>query len=73
VLVSGNTAVVVAGEASPLAAVDLTGAPAGIDASVIGEAADNVKCLIRGSADDQSPYVITDFCEMKTVWHPVGR
>jgi acyl-CoA reductase-like NAD-dependent aldehyde dehydrogenase len=112
VLVSGNAAVVVAGESSPLAAVamaevfatsdvpagvvniltgssaellpwmlghrdvdavDLTGAPADIDASVIGEAADNVKRLIRGSADDQSPYVITDFCEMKTVWHPVGR
>jgi hypothetical protein len=31
VLVGGNTVVVVAGEASPLATVDLTGAPDGIE------------------------------------------
>ena len=111
-LVSGNTAVVVAGETSPLAAVamaevfatsdvpagvvnvltgssdellpwilghrdinavDLTGAPSDLDPTVIGEAADNVKRLVRGQADEQSPYSIADFCEMKTVWHPVGR
>lgn len=111
-LVSGNTAVVLTGEASPLAAVslaeviatsdvpggvvniltgathellpwllghrdvnavDLTGAPADLDAATIAEAADNVKRLIRGEPDDQSPYIIADFCEMKTVWHPVGR
>lgn len=112
VLVSGNTAVVLTGETSPLTAcsmaevlatsdvpagvvniltgathdllpwllghrdvnaVDLTGAPADLDASVVAEAADNVKRLIRGDADDQSPYDIADFCEMKTVWHPIGR
>ena len=111
-LVSGNTAVVLTGEASPLTAcsmaevvatsdvpggvvniltgamgdmlpwllghrdvnaVDLTGAPDDLAASVIAEAADNVKRLIRGEANDQSPYIIADFCEMKTVWHPVGR
>ncbi|MCE9622394.1 MAG: aldehyde dehydrogenase family protein [Actinomycetia bacterium] len=110
-LVSGNTAVVLTGEASPLTAVsmaevvatsdvpggvvniltgathellpwllghrdvnavDLTGAP-DLEASVVAEAADNVKRLIRGEPDDQSPYVIADFCEMKTVWHPIGR
>ncbi|CAN5395765.1 aldehyde dehydrogenase family protein [soil metagenome] len=110
-LVSGNTAVVLTGEASPLTAVsmaevvatsdvpggvvniltgpthdllpwllghrdvnavDLTGAPPDLEASVVAEAADNVKRLIRGEPDDQSPYVIADFCEMKTVWHPVG-
>ncbi len=111
-LVSGNTAVVLTGEASPLAAismaevvatsdvpggvvniltgathdllpwllghrdvnaVDLTGAPPDLEASVVAEAAENVKRLIRGEPDDQSPYVIADFCEMKTVWHPIGR
>ena len=110
-LVSGNTAVVLTGEASPLTAVsmaevvatsdvpggvvniltgatkdmmpwllghrdvnavDLTGAP-DLDAATVAEAAENVKRLIRGEPDDQSPYVIADFCEMKTVWHPVGR
>ena len=54
-------------------AVDLTGAPADLDASILDEAADNVKRLVRGDADEQSPYVIADFCEMKTIWHPVGR
>ncbi len=111
-LVSGNTAVVLTGQASPFTAVsmaevvatsdvpggvvniltgathdllpwllghrdvnavDLTGASPDLEASTIAEAADNVKRLIRGEPDDQSPYVIADFCEMKTVWHPVGR
>ncbi len=111
-LVSGNTTIVLTGEASPFTAVsmsevvatsdvpggvvniltgathdllpwllghrdvnavDLTGAPPDLEASVIAEAADNVKRLIRGESDDQSPYVIADFCEMKTVWHPIGR
>ncbi|MBI4882554.1 MAG: aldehyde dehydrogenase family protein [Actinobacteria bacterium] len=111
-LVSGNTAVVLTGQASPLTAVsmaevvatsdvpggvvniltgethdllpwllghrdvnavDLTGASPDLEASVVAEAAENVKRLIRGEPDDQSPYVIADFCEMKTVWHPVGR
>ena len=112
VLVSGNTAVVLAGNATPLPAislaevvatsdvpggvvniltgdsrallpwllghadvnaVDLTGAPPDLDRSITDEAAGNVKRLVRGDADEQSPYVIADFCEMKTVWHPVGR
>ena len=111
-LVSGNTTIVLTGEASPFTAVsmsevvatsdvpggvvniltgathdllpwllghrdvnavDLTGAPPDLQASVIAEAADNVKRLIRGEPDDQSPYVIADFCEMKTVWHPIGQ
>ena len=54
-------------------AVDLTGAPDDLDSSIVEEAADNVKRLVRGDADEQSPYVIADFCEMKTIWHPVGR
>ncbi len=33
----------------------------------------DVERLVRGQADEQSPYTIADFCEMKTVWHPVDR
>jgi acyl-CoA reductase-like NAD-dependent aldehyde dehydrogenase len=117
VVVSGNTAVVLASEARPLPAVtlcevlatsdvpggvinvltgykaelipwlashmdvnaiDLSGAPQDGLADVEAMAAANVKRTIRDGADDyfdgsaQSPYAITDFMEMKTVWHPVG-
>ena len=111
-LVSGNTAVVLTGQATPLSAislaevvatsdvpagvvniltgdsrdllpwllghrdvnaVDITGVPSDLDRTVLEEAAENVKRLIRAERDEQSPYAITDFCEMKTVWHPIGR
>ena len=32
-----------------------------------------MKRVVRGDVDEESPYVIADFLEMKTVWHPVGR
>ena len=35
-------------------------------------AADNVKRVVRGRADQQSPYEIAAFLELKTVWHPIG-
>jgi acyl-CoA reductase-like NAD-dependent aldehyde dehydrogenase len=35
-------------------------------------AADNVKRVVRGRADRQSPYEIANFLELKTVWHPIG-
>ena len=35
-------------------------------------AADNVKRVVRGAADDQSPWEISRFLELKTVWHPIG-
>jgi acyl-CoA reductase-like NAD-dependent aldehyde dehydrogenase len=35
-------------------------------------AADNVKRVVRGSADSQSPWDIAAFLELKTVWHPIG-
>jgi len=112
VLVSGNTAVVIASEAAPLSAVslaetvatsdvpggvinlltgpkldllpwllghldvnavDLTGAPSDLDPAVLDEAVGNVKRIVRRDPADQSPYAITDFCEMKTIWHPIGR
>jgi acyl-CoA reductase-like NAD-dependent aldehyde dehydrogenase len=36
-------------------------------------AAENVKRVIHGRADVQSPWEIARFLELKTVWHPVGR
>ena len=35
-------------------------------------AADNVKRVVRGRADRQSPHEIAAFLELKTVWHPIG-
>jgi acyl-CoA reductase-like NAD-dependent aldehyde dehydrogenase len=35
-------------------------------------AADNVKRVVKHPAGEMSPYLITAFMEMKTVWHPVG-
>jgi acyl-CoA reductase-like NAD-dependent aldehyde dehydrogenase len=35
-------------------------------------AAENVKRVVRGRADRQSPYEIASFLELKTVWHPIG-
>jgi acyl-CoA reductase-like NAD-dependent aldehyde dehydrogenase len=36
-------------------------------------AAENVKRVVRGGADVQSPWEIASFLELKTVWHPIGR
>ena len=35
-------------------------------------AAENVKRVVRGSPDSQSPWEIASFLELKTVWHPIG-
>jgi acyl-CoA reductase-like NAD-dependent aldehyde dehydrogenase len=35
-------------------------------------AAENVKRVVRGRVDRQSPYEIANFLELKTVWHPIG-
>ncbi len=35
-------------------------------------AADNVKRVVRGAPDDQSPWEIAAFLDFKTVWHPIG-
>ena len=110
-IIGGNTTVVVASEASPIAAVELaevlatSDVPGGVVNLLTGNrdelapilaghmdvnaidltgagsdtteleraAADNVKRVARGSADDQSPWEIASFLEMKTVWHPVGQ
>jgi acyl-CoA reductase-like NAD-dependent aldehyde dehydrogenase len=117
VIVSGNTAVVLASESKPLPAVtltevlatsdvpggvinvltghrkelmpwlaghmdvnaiDLTGSPQEDVPELERLAAENVKRTVRDGAVEylaevaQSPYSITDFMEMKTVWHPMG-
>jgi acyl-CoA reductase-like NAD-dependent aldehyde dehydrogenase len=43
------------------------------DAELERAAADNVKRVVFGRADKQSPYEISSFLELKTVWHPTGR
>ena len=35
-------------------------------------AADNVKRVVKHAPEEMSPYLITAFMEMKTVWHPIG-
>ena len=35
-------------------------------------AADNVKRVVKMSPEERSPYLVTAFMEMKTVWHPIG-
>jgi acyl-CoA reductase-like NAD-dependent aldehyde dehydrogenase len=110
VIVGGNTAVVIASEQKPLAAIELAEAlatadvPGGVvniltgykeelapwlaghmDVNALdlsgadGEvaelerlAAENVKRVVRGGVDEQSPWEIERFLEMKTVWHPIG-
>jgi acyl-CoA reductase-like NAD-dependent aldehyde dehydrogenase len=116
-IVSGNTAVVLASERSPLPAVslgevlatsdvpggvvniltgftaelvpwlaghmdvnalDATGVPDDLRTQVEELSAENVKRVHRAPAADpfseeaQSPYEVTAFIELKTVWHPMG-
>jgi acyl-CoA reductase-like NAD-dependent aldehyde dehydrogenase len=52
-------------------ALDVTGAD-GEAAELERLAADNVKRIVRGSAEDQSPWEVAGFLELKTVWHPMG-
>jgi acyl-CoA reductase-like NAD-dependent aldehyde dehydrogenase len=53
-------------------ALDLTGADGG-SPELERSAADNVKRVVRGKPDSQSPWEIASFLELKTVWHPVGQ
>ena len=52
-------------------AIDVTGAD-GLAPDLERLAAENVKRVVRGSADGQSPWEIAAFLELKTVWHPIG-
>jgi len=59
-------------------AIDLTGVPEHLRAEVEASAAGNVKRVVQDGSNDffsdsaQSPFAITAFMEMKTVWHPMG-
>jgi acyl-CoA reductase-like NAD-dependent aldehyde dehydrogenase len=58
-------------------ALDTTGVPEDLLPEVDELAAENVKRLVRGNAEwfgdgAESPYAVTAFMEMKTVWHPIG-
>ena len=53
-------------------ALDVTGADGQV-AELERAAADNVKRVVRGDAQTQSPWEIASFLELKTVWHPVGQ
>jgi acyl-CoA reductase-like NAD-dependent aldehyde dehydrogenase len=52
-------------------AIDLTGAD-GRAPELERAAAENVKRVVRATADAQSPWEIAAFLELKTVWHPLG-
>jgi len=52
-------------------ALDVTGADGDVP-ELERLAADNVKRIVRGSVDVQSPWEIAGFLELKTVWHPMG-
>jgi acyl-CoA reductase-like NAD-dependent aldehyde dehydrogenase len=53
-------------------AIDLAGAD-GLAPELERLAAENVKRVVHGSADTQSPWEVAPFLELKTVWHPIGR
>ena len=53
-------------------AIDLAGAD-GDAPELERAAAANVKRVVQGRADAQSPWEIAAFVELKTVWHPVGQ
>jgi acyl-CoA reductase-like NAD-dependent aldehyde dehydrogenase len=52
-------------------AIDLTGAD-GPTQELEKLAAENVKRVVRSSADAESPWEVAAFLELKTVWHPIG-
>jgi acyl-CoA reductase-like NAD-dependent aldehyde dehydrogenase len=52
-------------------AIDVSGADGAV-ADLQRLASENVKRVVRSSADAQSPWEIESFLELKTVWHPIG-
>ncbi|HSX21837.1 MAG TPA: aldehyde dehydrogenase family protein [Gaiellaceae bacterium] len=54
-------------------ALDVCGADGTIGAELEELAAENVKRIVHGRADVQSPWEIASYLELKTVWHPIGQ
>ena len=52
-------------------AIDVTGAD-GLAPELEKLAAENVKRVVHGTPNGQSPWEIAAFLELKTVWHPIG-
>ncbi|HZG34781.1 MAG TPA: aldehyde dehydrogenase family protein [Gaiellaceae bacterium] len=53
-------------------ALDVTGAD-GESPELERLAATNVKRVVKGSPDGQSPWDVAAFLELKTIWHPIGK
>jgi acyl-CoA reductase-like NAD-dependent aldehyde dehydrogenase len=53
-------------------AIDVAGCTPDEVTEIEKAAADNVKRVVKQAPEEMSPYLITAFMEMKTVWHPVG-
>jgi acyl-CoA reductase-like NAD-dependent aldehyde dehydrogenase len=66
----GELAPVLAGHMD-VNALDVSGADGDV-AELERLAAENVKRIVRGAADEQSAWEILPFLELKTVWHPIG-
>ena len=52
--------------------LDLAGAD-GLAPELERLAAENVKRVVKGRADVQSPWEVASLLELKTVWHPIGQ
>ncbi|TME41197.1 MAG: aldehyde dehydrogenase family protein [Chloroflexi bacterium] len=53
-------------------AIDVAGCTGDEIKSIEEAAAGNVKRVIKVAATERSPYLVSAFMEMKTVWHPIG-
>ncbi len=53
-------------------AIDAAGCTAEEIKAIEELAAGNVKRVIKVTESEQSPYLVSAFMEMKTVWHPIG-
>jgi len=53
-------------------AIDTAGCTTDEIKAIEESAAGNVKRVIKLTKDEMSPYLISAFMEMKTVWHPIG-
>lgn len=54
-------------------AVDISGISPETDHILLEEASLNVKRVVSRKVEEESLELISDFLEMKTIWHPVGR
>ncbi len=53
-------------------AIDVAGCTPDEVTEIEKAAADNVKRVVKHAPEEMSPYLITAFMEMKTIWHPIG-